>query len=77
MEWRAYNFREGEKTTVEVWFESSGEGTRVKLEHRGWASIPANHPVRHGAPVEAFIRNIAGFWGALMTSFREESSRER
>ena len=61
LEWRAFNFREGEVTTVELWFEASGEGTRVKLEHRGWAAIPADHPVRHGEPVDAFIRAL-GMW---------------
>jgi len=71
MEWRGYNFREGEKTTVEVWFESSGEGTRVKLEHRGWASLPADHPVRHGKPVEAFIRDVGMWWGGNLTSLRQ------
>lgn len=71
MEWRGYNFREGEKTTVEVWFESSGEGTRVKLEHRGWASLPADHPVRHGKPVEQFIRDVGMWWGGNLTSLRQ------
>lgn len=70
MEWRGYNFREGEVTTVEIWFESSGSGTRVRLEHRGWASLPEDHPVRHGEPVEAFIRMIGMWWGGLLTSFR-------
>jgi uncharacterized protein YndB with AHSA1/START domain len=75
MEWRGYNFREGEVTTVELWFESSGEGTRVRLEHRGWSSLPADHPVRHGEPIDVFIRNIGMWWGSLLTAFREMSER--
>jgi uncharacterized protein YndB with AHSA1/START domain len=70
-EWRAANFVEGESTTVELWFEPSGEGTRVTLEHRGWTSIRGDHPVRHGKPVEAFIRELGMWWAGLLTSLRD------
>jgi uncharacterized protein YndB with AHSA1/START domain len=70
-EWRAYNFREGEVTTVELWFEAGNDGTRVRLEHRGWSAIPQAHPVRHGQPDEAFLRTLGMWWGGLLTSFRE------
>lgn len=73
-EWRAFNFEPGEITTVELWFDSSGEGTRVKLEHRGWSTIRDDHPVRHGKAVEAFIRDLAMWWGGLLTSFRENAA---
>src|SRR5262249_45513901 len=69
--WRAYKFREGEVTTGGLWFESSGQGTRVNLEHRGWSDIPQDHPVRHGKADEAFLGALAMWWGALLTSFRE------
>ncbi|MEO8701582.1 MAG: SRPBCC domain-containing protein [Kofleriaceae bacterium] len=73
-EWRGVNFVAGESTTVEVVFEASGEGTRVTLEHRGWAALRADHPVRHGKDVQAFIRDIGMWWGGLLTSMRERAT---
>ena len=58
---------------VELWFEASGEGTRVTLEHRGWSTIRDDHPVRHGKPVPEFIRDTGLWWGALLTSLREHA----
>ena len=53
-----------------VTFEPYGSGTRVTVEHRGWASIRADHPVRHGEPPDAFLRRMGAWWGSLMTSLR-------
>lgn len=72
--WRGVNFVAGESTTVEVWFEARGDGTRVTLEHRGWASLRDDHPVRHGKPVPAFIRDLGLWWGALLTSLRARAT---
>lgn len=69
--WRAINFAPGQVTTVDVAFAASGDGTRVTLEHRGFASLPDDHPVRHGKPVEEFIRDLGMWWGTLLTSMRE------
>jgi hypothetical protein len=70
--WRGINFGDADpSTTVEVWFEASGEGTRVTLEHRGFAGLRDDHPVRHGKPVEAFLRDLGMWWGSLATSLRE------
>ncbi|HEY5934846.1 MAG TPA: SRPBCC domain-containing protein [Kofleriaceae bacterium] len=76
-EWRSVTFVPGESTTVELWFEPSGEGTRVTLEHRGWTAIREDHPVRHGNPTGAFLRDLGMWWGGLLTSLREviEGSR--
>jgi hypothetical protein len=71
--WRGVNFAPGESTTVEVWFEASGDGTRVTLEHRDWATIPADAPVRHGKDVPAFLRDLGLWWGGLLTSLRERA----
>jgi hypothetical protein len=71
--WRGINFALGESTTVEVWFEAREGGTRVTLEHRGFASLRADHPVRHGQPVPAFGRQMGLWWGGLMTSLREHT----
>ena len=70
-EWRGVNFAPGEVTTVELWFEARGAGTRVTLDHRGFAALRADHPVRHGQPVVAFIGQLGTWWGAQLTSLRE------
>jgi len=72
-EWRGVNFRPGETTHVAVWFEPSGDGTRVTLEHRGFAALPDDHPVRHGKPVDVFIRDMGMWWASLLTSLRERA----
>jgi len=69
--WRGVNFKDADPaTTVEVWFEQASEGTRVILEHRGFAALRDDHPVRHGQPVVEFIRELGMWWGGLMTSLR-------
>jgi uncharacterized protein YndB with AHSA1/START domain len=70
-EWRGVNFKPDEKTVVEVRFKPQGDGTMVSVEHRGWSTLPDDHPVRHGQPSAEFIRRIGLWWGALMTSLRE------
>jgi uncharacterized protein YndB with AHSA1/START domain len=76
-EWRGVNFAPGEQTVVEVWFEASGGGTRVTLEHRGFAALRGDHPVRHGKPVPAFLRDLGMWWAALLTSLRERATERR
>lgn len=70
LEWRAVNFAPDEKTEVEVLFEPSGNGTLVTVHHRGWSKLRADHPVRHGAEVAEFIRQMGMWWADLMTSLR-------
>lgn len=76
--WRGINFEHTDPdTVVEVWFEASAEGTRVTLEHRGFAAVRPDHPVRHGAPPAAFIARLGRFWGRLASSLREYAERQR
>jgi uncharacterized protein YndB with AHSA1/START domain len=75
LEWRARNFARDELTEVEVRFEPSGAGTRVVIEHRGWAAIREDHPARHGLVGSAFIAMIGLWWGELATSLRTHASR--
>jgi uncharacterized protein YndB with AHSA1/START domain len=70
-EWRAVNFAPGESTEVQVEFEASRSGTRVTVTHRGWNRIRADHPVRHGADAEGFVRTMGLWWGELMGGLRE------
>jgi uncharacterized protein YndB with AHSA1/START domain len=69
-EWRASNFAPDERTEVDVTFAPSASGTRVTVEHRGWSAIRADHPVRHGQDVAAFIRMMGMWWGDQLTSLR-------
>jgi uncharacterized protein YndB with AHSA1/START domain len=69
--WRGSNFRSGESTELEVLFEPSGEGTRVTVQHRGWAALRPDHPARHGLEGAAFNRMIGMWWGDQLVSMRE------
>jgi uncharacterized protein YndB with AHSA1/START domain len=70
--WGNSHFQAGQETEVDVSFTPTASGTMVTVIHRGWTGIPADHPVRHGMPVAAFIRSMGLWWGQLMTSLREE-----
>jgi len=70
IEWRGVNFAPHEKTTLSVDFEPRRGGTQVTLVHAGFASLPPDHPVRHGQPVPRFIAAMAMWWSDQMTSLR-------
>ncbi|RKH06981.1 activator of HSP90 ATPase [Corallococcus sp. CA053C] len=74
-QWRASNFAPGELTEVEVRFEPGFGGTRVVLEHRGWDTIRADHPVRHGEDGPTTIGRMGRWWGDLVTRFRLHAAR--
>ena len=69
-EWRIRNFAPGERTEVEVRFEPAEGGTRVTLEHRGWDTLPKDHPVRRGLDGSAFATLMGLWWGELLTTMR-------
>jgi uncharacterized protein (TIGR02594 family) len=77
IEWRGVNFAPHEKTTVSVTFEARRDGTQVTLEHRGWASLPPDHPVRHGQSVQRFVAATALWWSDLLTALRVHVDDER
>jgi uncharacterized protein YndB with AHSA1/START domain len=73
-EWRNVNFTDSEKTEVEVCFtETEGGGTRVTLEHRGWAAIREGHPARHGKEGPALMAMIGAWWGEQLTALGRHS----
>ncbi|HET9956114.1 MAG TPA: SRPBCC domain-containing protein [Polyangiaceae bacterium] len=72
-EWRSVTFAPHERTHVEVRFEPQGDATLVTVTHRGFAQLPPEHPVRHGAQGAAFIGRMALWWSELVTSYRERS----
>ncbi|HEY6039589.1 MAG TPA: SRPBCC domain-containing protein [Kofleriaceae bacterium] len=70
-EWRGSNFAPGETTHVLVTFASTESGgTQVTVEHRGFAALRPDHPVRHGEEAAAFIRRMGLWWGDLMSGLR-------
>jgi uncharacterized protein YndB with AHSA1/START domain len=71
-DWRGRNFEPGEVTHVDIRFEpTESGGTRVSLEHRGFAALRPDHPVRHGQPDDEFIRGIGMWWGELLSFMRQ------
>jgi len=74
LEWRAVNFAPTETTEVDVRFEPSAGGTMVTVRHSGWARIRPDHPVRHGQDAPTFLRNMAQWWGGLMSALREHAA---
>jgi uncharacterized protein YndB with AHSA1/START domain len=68
--WRNANFNAEQSTEVEVRFEAVSGGTLVTVVHRGWSSLPADHPARHGLPAAQFVRMIGLWWGDQMSSLR-------
>jgi len=75
--WRASNFGPDEVTTVEVDFAPTASGTQVTVTHHGFAALPADHPVRHGADVPTFVRRMGMWWGDLASSLRLHVARTR
>jgi len=75
IEWRGVNFAPHEKTVVSVTFEPCRDGTQVTLVHAGWASLPHDHPVRHGQAVRPFIAGMGMWWADQMSSLRMQVER--
>jgi uncharacterized protein YndB with AHSA1/START domain len=66
-------FERGQTTEVEITFERVDGGTRVRVEHRGWEAIPADHPARHGLDDTAFVAVMGSWWGELLVAARAYS----
>jgi len=76
--WRNVNFNADELTEVAVEFESlAPESTRVTVTHRGWSSLRADHPARHGLAPAAFLRTMGMWWGDQLTSLRHCGGQPR
>ena len=68
--WVGTNFAPGQSTEIEVRFEPDEGGTRVTLQHRGWATLPPDHPARHGLDERGFVAMMGGWWADLLRSLR-------
>lgn len=75
--WRHLNFAPDETTEVEVPFEAIGNGTRVTVEHRGWASLRRGHPARHGLLGPAHCRELGLWWSELMSAMRDFAAERK
>lgn len=73
--WRGTNFTPEQSTEVEVRFDPDPNGTRVTLEHRGWSTLPPDHPARHGLAGRAFSAMIGGWWADLLLTLRSVAAR--
>jgi uncharacterized protein YndB with AHSA1/START domain len=71
LEWRNANFAPSERTEIEVLFEPVAAGTRVIVQHRGWASLRPDHPARHGLTGPDFSRSMGLWWSDQLTALRE------
>jgi hypothetical protein len=68
--WRGRGFAHDELTEVEVRFVTVEGGTRVTVEHRGWARLAKDHPMRHGLSGRAFVDMIGLWWADQATALR-------
>ncbi len=73
--WRNATFTPLQDTEVEVTFAAIGSGTLVTVRHRGWDSLPDDHPAKHGMDHAAFARSVGLWWGEQMTALREFARR--
>ena len=75
--WRNANFAADEQTQVDILFASAAAGTLVTVTHRGFSSLRAGHPARHGLEGAEFSRMIGLWWGEQMSSLREACAAPR
>ena len=76
LEWRLSNFAPGERTEVEVCFAPAEGGTQVTVEHRGWSTLRADHPARHGETPSVHVGRIGMWWGEQMSAMRAHLTTE-
>jgi uncharacterized protein YndB with AHSA1/START domain len=73
--WRQASFPLDLHTEVEVGFEAVGDETRVSIEHRGFAQVPAEHAARHRMPDQVLLMRLADFWRDQIAAVGERIGR--
>jgi uncharacterized protein YndB with AHSA1/START domain len=68
--WRLPNFTPEQSTEVDISFTQVAEGTRLTLEHFGWATLPPDHRARHGLDDQRFLLSRAQWWDEQMQALR-------
>ena len=61
-EWRQPEFTPDQVTEVDIAFAAIQGGTRLTLEHRGWGTLPPDHPARHGLEDRRLLLIQARWW---------------
>jgi len=64
--WRSSNFTPDQSTEVDIRFTPVAEGTRLTLEHRGWDTLPPDHPAHHGLDMLGSQLSRARWWDELL-----------
>jgi uncharacterized protein YndB with AHSA1/START domain len=72
-EWRGRSFAGHERTEVHVRFAAEGTRTRVTVEHRGWSTLPADHPTKCGLGSPALDSLIGLRWADLLLCVKERA----
>ncbi len=68
--WRSSNFAPDQSTEVDIRFTPVAEGTRLTLEHRGWDTLPADHPAHHGQDMMRSQISRARWWDELLEGLK-------
>ena len=75
LSWRLPSFADAESTEVDVRFDAVDGGTRVSVEHRGWVSLRADHPARHGKQGRDYEYMKASLWAENLGALRQHIGR--
>ena len=65
-----------QSTEVDIGFTAIEGGTRLTLEHRGWDSLPPDHPARHGMNDRLFLLTKARWWEDHFAALREAADQD-
>ena len=68
--WRSSNFTPEQSTEVDIRFTPVAEGTRLTLEHRGWDTLPPDHPAHHGLDAMRSQISRARWWDELLEALK-------
>lgn len=60
--WRAPGVTRRADTRVDIRFEAHPGGTRLVLEHSGWAALRKDHPARKGTGSTPALQGLWGLW---------------
>lgn len=74
-EFRTREFAPDEHTRVLVRFEAVEAGTRVTVEHSGWAGIPVAHRSKKGLRGLAFTNLVGTWWADQLVAMRIHAGR--
>jgi len=77
LSWRLPSFVDAESTEVDIRFEAIDGGTRVSVEHRGWAELRPDHPARHGTQGREYEYMKASLWAENLTALKQYIAQQR